>query len=153
MPLFPSEEWVEAWIALANGSAEFQASGADWEGAVGIVIEADPAAGLPDTLYLRLDGRHGKWLTYALGTDSRILETTVFVLRAPYARWKQVVRQELHPVKGVLQGRIRIHGHLPVILRWSASISVFARLAGELETEFVDELAPGSRSREVGDGA
>ena len=59
MPLFPSEEWVEAWVALANGSAEFEASGAGWEGAVGIVIEADPRSGVPETLYVRLDGRNG----------------------------------------------------------------------------------------------
>jgi putative sterol carrier protein len=147
MPLFPSEEWLEAWIAHANGSAEFEASGAGLEGAVGIAIEADPRSGVPETLYMRLEGRNGKWLGHAFGNSSVILENTVFVLRAPYARWKDLVRQDLHPVKGVLQGRIRIQGHLPVILRWSASISVFARLAGELETEFVDELAPGSRSR------
>jgi putative sterol carrier protein len=152
MPLFPSEEWVKAWIALANGSAEFEASGAGWEGAVGIVIEADPRSGVSETLYLRLDGRNGKWLRYALGTDDRILETTVFVLRAPYLRWKELVRQDLHPIKGLLQGRIRIQGHLPVILRWIGSIGVLAKLAGEVDTQFVDELASGTRSRTARDG-
>ena len=152
MPLFPSEEWVEAWVTLANGSAEFEASGADWEGAVGIVIEADPRSGVPETLYMRLDGRNGKWLSHALGTNGGILENTVFVLRAPYLRWKELVSQDLHPIKGLLQGRIRIHGHLPVILRWIASIGVLARLAGEVDTEFVDEVAPGSRSRAARDG-
>jgi putative sterol carrier protein len=152
MPLFPSEEWVEAWVTLANGSAEFEASGAGWEGAVGIVIEADPRSGVPETLYIRLDGRSGKWLGHALGTSSGILETTVFVLRAPYVRWKQLVRQELHPIKGLLQGRIRIEGHLPVILRWIASIGILAKLAGEVDTEFVDELAPGAGSRAARDG-
>jgi putative sterol carrier protein len=152
MPLFPSEEWVEAWVALANGSAEFEASGAGWEGAVGIVIEADARSGVPETLYMRLEGRNGKWLGHAFGNSSVIVENTVFVLRAPYARWKELVRQDLHPVKGVLQGRIRIQGHLPVILRWIASIGILARLAGELDTEFVDELAPGSGSRVGGDG-
>jgi putative sterol carrier protein len=152
MPLFPSEEWVEAWVALANGSAEFEASGSGWEGAVGIVIEADPRAGVPETLYVRLEGRNGKWLSHALGTDSGILGTTVFVLRAPYLRWKELVRQDLHPIKGLLQGRIRIQGHLPVILRWITSIGVLARLAGEVDTEFVDERAPGTGSRAAGHG-
>jgi putative sterol carrier protein len=152
MPLFPSEEWVEAWVTLANGSAEFEASGAGWEGTVGIVIEADPRSGVPETLYMRLDGRNGKWLAHALGTSSGILEGAVFVLRAPYLRWKELVRQDLHPIKGLLQGRIRIQGHLPVILRWIASIGVLARLAGEVDTEFVDEVAPGPRSRAARDG-
>ena len=152
MPLFPSEEWVEAWVALANASTEFEASGAGWEGAVGIVIEADPRSGVPETLYVRLDGRNGKWLAHALGTSSGILGTTKFVLRAPYLRWKDLVRQDLHPIKGLLQGRIRIQGHLPVILRWIASIVILARLAGEVDTEFVDERAPGEGSRAAGHG-
>jgi putative sterol carrier protein len=152
MPLFPSEEWIEAWVALANQSAEFEASGEGWEGAVGIVIEADPRSGVPEPLFMRLEGRDGKWLSHALGTDDGMLRDTVFVLRAPYLRWKQLVRQELHPVKGLLQGRIRIQGHLPVILKWIASVGVLARLAGEVDTEFVDELAPGSGSRAAGDG-
>ena len=41
MPLFPSEEWVEAWIALANSSGEFEASARARSGAVDLVIEAD----------------------------------------------------------------------------------------------------------------
>ena len=146
MPLFPSDEWVEAWVALANGSAEFEASGSGWEGAVGIVIEADPGSAVPETLYLRLEGRGGKWLSHALGTESGLLDGTVFVLRAPYVRWKELINQDLHPIKGLLQGRIRIQGHLPIILRWIGSVAVLARLAGEVRTEFVDEVAwrPGS---------
>jgi putative sterol carrier protein len=152
MPLFPSEEWVEAWVALANGSSEFNASGAGWEGAVGIVIEADPASGLPEPVYIRLTGRDGKWRSHALGGDRALLDATAFVLRAPYLSWKEVVRQELRPVKALLQGRIRIEGHLPVILRWITSIGVLARLAGEIDTEFVDEVAARSGSRAAGDG-
>jgi putative sterol carrier protein len=151
MPLFPSEEWVEAWVARANGSAEFNASGTGWVGAVGIVIEADPASRVPEAVYIRLDGRDGKWLSHAQGADRALLGATTFVLRAPYLSWKELVRQDLHPVKALLQGRIRIEGHLPVILRWITSIGVLARLAGEIDTEFVDEVAPWSGSK-AGDG-
>jgi hypothetical protein len=27
-----------------------------------------------------------------------------FVFRAPYSRWKQVIRRELEPVRGMMQG-------------------------------------------------
>jgi putative sterol carrier protein len=151
MPLFPSEEWLEAWVAAANASAEFEASGAEWDGAVVVVIEADPDSGVPDTLYMRLDGRAGKWRGYALGTDVSLLDGTSFALRAPYRRWKEIVSQDRHPIKGLLQGSIRIQGHLPVILRWIGSITILATLAGEIDTQFVDEVA-NRRSRAAGDG-
>ena len=152
MHLFPSEEWVEAWVELANESAEFERSGEGWHGAVAAVIEADADAGIPVPLYVRLEGRHGKWLGHAYGTDSALMDEAVFVLRAPYQRWKELIRQELHPIKGVLLGKIRIQGHLPLILRWTKSIAILAELAGRLETAFVDEhrLDSGSRESDVG---
>jgi putative sterol carrier protein len=145
MPLFPSEEWVEAWLARANGSAEFAQAGSGWDGAVGLIIEADPQRGVAQTLFMRLEGRDGEWTGYSLGTDRARLGVTVFVLRAPYLRWKELIEQELQPVWALLQGKVRIEGHLPVIVRWMAAIIVLARLAGELETEFVDET--GRRER------
>lgn len=153
MHLFPSEEWVEAWVNLANGSAEFETSGEGWQGAVAAVIEADTDAGIPEPLYVRLEGRHGKWLGHAFGTDSTLTDGAVFVLRAPYRRWKELIRQELHPLKGVLLGKIRVQGHLPVILSWTKSIAILAELAGRIETEFVDEQRWDSRMGASNDGA
>lgn len=147
MPLFPSDEWVREWVELANGSAEFEASGAGWDGAVGAVVEADPKRGVPTTLYLRLDGREGKWLGHELGTSPAVVESAVFTLRAPYWRWKQLVGQDLNPLKAVLQGKLRVSGHAPAILRRVSSLTILMRLAGELETTFVDEVARGSSQR------
>jgi len=153
MPVFPSEDWVEAWVALANQSAAFEASGRGWEGAVALVVEADADAGLREALYVRLEGRQGKWVGSAFGTSSALVEGAIFVLRAPYRRWKQVIRQELNPIKGVLQGKIEIQGHLPVILKWTKSILILAELAGQIETGFVDELPREPSSRAARDGA
>lgn len=152
MPVFPSEEWVAAWVAAANRSREFEASGRGWEGAVGLVIEADANAGVAESLYVRLDGRHGKWLGSELGRNSALVEDAVFVLRAPYRRWKDLIRRELHPVKGLLQGKMRIEGHLPVILKWTKSMAILAELAGRIDTQFIDERTQGAALR-TSDGA
>jgi putative sterol carrier protein len=139
VPIFPSEEWVREWVELANASPEFEKSGAGWEGAVGVVIEADRACGLPETVFLRLDGREGKWLNYELGTNPASIDGAVLTLRAPYRRWKQLVAQEIDPVKAVLQGRLRVRGSAKVILRRIDSLSIVMRLAGTMETTFVDD--------------
>ena len=149
MPIFPSEEWVAAWVALANRSPEFEASGSGWEGALGLVIEADAERGVAGPVYVRLEGRDGKWIGSELGTSPALVEGTVFVLRGPYRRWKELVRQELDPTKGLLQGKLRIRGHLPDILKWTQSMAVLAELAGRIDTEFVDEPARDSSSRET----
>jgi putative sterol carrier protein len=137
--MFPSDQWVGAWVGLANESPEFEESGAGWDGAIGAVIEADPAGGLPETLYLRLDGREGKWLGYELGTDPASIEGAVVTLRAPYRRWRQLVAQELDPVKAVLQGKLRVRGSATAILRRIDSFAIVVRLAGEVETTFIDD--------------
>lgn len=139
MPVFPSEEWVQAWVALANRSAEFEASGKGREGAVTLVIESDEDAGVPRPIYVRLDGRNGKLVGYQFGTQAVLAEETIFALRAPYPRWKEIVNQELNPVKGLVQGKIMVDGHVPVVLTWTKSILVLAELAGRIQTEFVDE--------------
>jgi putative sterol carrier protein len=152
VPVFPSEQWVDAWVALANRTPEFEASGRGWEGAMGLVIEPDADAGLSEPIYVRLDGRHGKWLGSELGKDSSLVEGAVFVLRAPYPRWKDLIAQTIQPIRALLQGKVRVEGHLPVVLRWTTSLVILAELAGRIDTEFVDELASDSGSRAAGDG-
>ena len=61
MLIFPSPEWVAAWVELANSDQAFRSAGAGWDGVVGGVIEADEAAGVDGDLYLRLVGRDGCW--------------------------------------------------------------------------------------------
>jgi putative sterol carrier protein len=138
MPLFPSDDWAAAWIELANGSDEFAASGRGFAGSVVFVIETVPAAG-EAPVYLRLEGRDGRWTAFELGRSALLVDGARFVVRGPYARWKALILQELHPIKALLQGKLRIDGYLPEILRWTRAIIVLAALAGEIETEFVDE--------------
>jgi len=103
--LFPSPQWVAAWAELANADQAFRSAGAGWDGAVGGVIEADAAAGVSDSLYLRLTGRDGRWHEHALAADDRLVAGTVFTIRAPYGEWKSVIRA---PVAALRQSRRRL---------------------------------------------
>jgi cytochrome c oxidase subunit IV len=53
--------------------------------------------------------------------------------------WKSVICQQLHPVRGIVQGRLRLHGQLSGFLRWSRALVIMTELAGRLDTVFVDE--------------
>ena len=76
MFLFPSPEWVSAWIELADSDRAFREAGAGWDGVVGVVIGADLEAGVAENLYLRLVGRDGRWLENSLGTDAGLIAGT-----------------------------------------------------------------------------
>lgn len=139
MLLFPSPQWVDAWVELANADQAFRAAGAGWDGVVGGVIGADAAAGVGDDLYLRLTGRDGRWYEHTLAADDQLVVGTVFTIRAPYKAWKSVIRQELSPLTGVVQGRLRLRGQLSTFLRWAHALVIMTKLAGRLDTTFVDE--------------
>jgi putative sterol carrier protein len=139
MLIFPSPEWVAAWVELANSDQAFRSAGAGWDGVVGCVIEADEAVGVGDDLYLRLVGRDGYWHQNTLAADAGLVDDAVFTISGPYSTWKSVIRQQLHPLKGIVQGRLRLHGQLSTFLRWSRATLIMTELAGRLDTAFVDE--------------
>jgi putative sterol carrier protein len=62
-----------------------------------------------------------------------------FVIRAPYSRWKDVIRGDLEPVKGLVQGKLRVRGDLPKILRYTKGTQELAYIAGQVDTTFPDE--------------
>jgi putative sterol carrier protein len=139
MLIFPSSEWVTAWVELANSDQAFRSAGAGWDGVVGGVIEADQVACIGDDLYLRLVGRDGCWHEHILAADAGLVDDAVFTIRGPYLTWKSVICRQLHPVTGLVQGRLRLRGQLSSFLRWSRAIVIMTELAGRLDTAFVDE--------------
>ena len=96
MPVFPSEEWVQAWVALANSSAEFEASGKGREGAVTLVIESDED-GCPRPIYVRLDGRNGKLVGYDFGTQEARAKRAIFALAPAHAGRRSSGRSWIRP--------------------------------------------------------
>ena len=62
-----------------------------------------------------------------------------YTLVAPFSRWKDVVQGELDPIKGMMQGKLRVHGDLPTIVRYVKAANELVRLTGRVDTSFQDE--------------
>ena len=60
---------------------------------------------------------------------------------APYTRWKEVIKKELDPVKGMMQGKLKLKGDLPTIVRYVKAANELVNLAQTVPTEFADEVA------------
>jgi putative sterol carrier protein len=135
---FPSEEWFAEFVCHINASEEYRDAAARWEGDVSLVFEAEPDKGVPADVWGWLDLWHGRCREGRLvpaeeGAAAR------FIVRAPYSRWKDIIRGKLDPVKGILQGKLKLRGDLPMILRYVRAANELVHLSSEVPTEFADE--------------
>jgi putative sterol carrier protein len=139
MPEFPSAEWVGEYVRRINESPEYREAAATWEGDVSYVFEAEPERGIPEEIWSWLDLWHGACRGYRYGVSAEEGGRAKFIIRAPYTRWKEVIRKELDPVKGMMQGKLKLKGDLPTIVRHVRAANELVNLAASVPTEFVDE--------------
>jgi putative sterol carrier protein len=140
MPIdFPSEEWTKAYEDAINGSAEYKEAGKTWtHGPLALVVTAEPSIGLEaDTAFI-LDLHEGVcrkcWIS-----DMEEASKQPFVISGNYAQWKQVMRKELDPIKGMMQGKLKLKGNLPVIVRFVKAAQVLVECTSLVDTHFLDE--------------
>jgi putative sterol carrier protein len=141
MAEFPSEEWLKLYVERINSSNEYKEASATWEGDIAYVFEAEPDHGLQKDVWAWLDLWHGECRDAKYDLSPEEGEKARFIIRAPYTRWKEVIRKELDPVKGMMQGKLKLKGDLPTIVRYVKAANELVNLAQTVPTEFVDEKA------------
>ncbi|RYG62444.1 Fis family transcriptional regulator, partial [bacterium] len=116
--LFPSPEWASSYKDAINSNPAYKIAGKEWtHGVVAMVVKAAPDLGIPDDLGLWLDVHQGAC------RDARLVpaaeaEGAPFVIVADYAKWKQVIRREMDPIKAMMQGKLKLtKGHMPTIVK------------------------------------
>jgi putative sterol carrier protein len=137
--VFPGEGWFAEFVDRINASEEYRNAAAKWEGDVSLVFEAEPDKGVPEDVWGWLDLWHGECRRGRL-VNAKEGAAARFVVRAPYSRWKDIIRGKLDPVKGIMQGKLKLRGDLPAILRHVRAANELVHLASGVETEFVDEI-------------
>jgi putative sterol carrier protein len=142
MAIFPSDEWLTAFAGLVNGSEEYREAAASWEGDIAFVFEAEPDRGVPDDVWAVLGLWHGECRSARVVTPAEGARAR-YIIRAPYSRWKDVLRERLEPVKGMMQGKLKLQGDLPTIVRHVRAANELVRLTTLVPTEFLDEVRSG----------
>jgi putative sterol carrier protein len=135
---FATDPWFQDLIARINASAEYREAAASWEGDIAFLIEAEPDRGMPDDVWGLLDLWHGACRTGGV-VDAARGESCAYVIRAPYSRWKEVVEGDLDPVRAMMQGKLKVRGDLPTIVRYVRAANELVNLTGEIDTSFPDE--------------
>lgn len=135
---YGSEEWLLEYQRRINASDAYRQAAATWEGAVAFVFEAEPDKQWPETRAAVLDLWHGECRDVREADEAEAGEAP-FLIRAPYSRWKQIIRKELDPIKGMMQGKLRLKGDLPTIVRYVKASNELVNIAAEIPTKFPDE--------------
>jgi putative sterol carrier protein len=137
---FPSAEWCTAFRDAINANAAYKAAGKDWtHGAVAMVVSAEPAIGIPEDTAMWLDVERGTCRDCRLVSREEA-EKAAFVLVASYARWKEVIRKELDPTKGMMQNRLKLtKGHMPTMVKFVTASKELVESTSRVPTQFIDE--------------
>ena len=135
---FPTEAWFQDLVTRINASDAYREAAADWEGDIAFLVEAEPDRGLPADVWGLLDLWHGACRGGGVIHADRGREAA-YILRAPYSRWKEVVTGELDPIKAMMQGKLKVQGDLPTIVRHVRAANELVELTQQIPTEFPDE--------------
>ena len=141
MAEFPSSEWLDVYVQRINESSDYKEAAATWEGDISYVFEAEPDKGIPQEIWAWLDLWHGECRDAKYGVGQTEGDRAKFVIRAPYSRWKEIIKKELDPIKAMMQGKLKLKGDLPTIVRYVKAANELVNLAASVPTEFVDEKA------------
>ena len=136
--VFPTEEWVSQYKDAINSNPEYRTGAADWtHGVVALVCKALPPQ-LPDDVGIWLDLDRGVCRDARLVSVEEALQAP-FCITGEYARWKQVIRKELDPIKGMMQGKLKLKGDLPTIVRAVKASQELVNSSAMVPTDFLDE--------------
>lgn len=136
---FPSKEWTAAFAAAVNENEEYKKHGKPWVfGSVAMVVRANPALGIERDQGLVLDVHEGACRGAVYGSADEVTKGAAFVIVADYPRWKDVIEDRLDPIKGMMEGKLKLTvGHLPTMIRFVESSRALVRSAAAVPTDFL----------------
>jgi putative sterol carrier protein len=133
-----SDEWAARFKDEVNKSDVYKAAAKGWKWTVGLVVEAEPDKNFPAALGIVMDLFDGAARDIKVGPASDA-QRCDFVITAPYSRWKQVVNKELDATKGMLQGKLKLKGDLPTIVRYTKASQEMTECTTRVPVEWPDE--------------
>ena len=133
-----SPEWAKAYQAEINKSTVYKQASKGWKWTVGLVVEAEPDKNVPESAGIVMDLFEGEARNITVGSAADAQKCD-FVITAPYSRWKQVSKKELDATKGMLQGKLKLKGDLPTIVRYTKASQEMTECTTRVPVEWPDE--------------
>ncbi len=139
-----SPEWVASWEKNIQEDDNYKEVAKNWEGTVVIHTLANPDIGLDDDTFTLMDLWHGDCRSVRL-VPREAGENGDYVLSGEFERWQAILEKELDVTKAMMQGKIKLKGSLPTIVRYVKASIRLTDLAAQIETVFPTELSEEER--------
>jgi putative sterol carrier protein len=137
--VFPSEAWIRELRKKINASEDYKRSAANWEaGDICLVVNKEPSIGLKETYHIWLDLYHGECRKAKRITPAEAKEAK-FTITGDFDKWKDVFNGRLHPIKGMMWGKLKVKGDLFTIIRYTQAALDLVQCASQVPTTFYDE--------------
>jgi putative sterol carrier protein len=133
-----TQEWLNNYKAAIEADPDYRGIAKDWEGSVALICNADPEKGVPDPVYIFQDYWHGDVGEFVV-CDYDKAQSAKFVMTGDYSRWKQVANKELDATKALLQGKLKMKGDLPYVVRNIKTVNKVIDILGKVDTDWPDE--------------
>lgn len=133
-----SKEWCSSWKDVVSKSDDFAKFNKGWHGDISGIIFADPERRVPEEQYLYLDFEDGVVNNICMTTKEKA-EAAEYVIRGDYVRWKQVAKKEIDAVKAMMQGKLKLTGNLPYVVRYIKGVQEAIRCLTTLTSIYPDE--------------
>ncbi len=133
-----SSDWAKQFRDQMNESSVYRSAAKGWKWTVGLVVEAEPDKKFPEARGVVMDLFDGQARDVSVGSPTEAQKCD-FVVTAPYSRWKQVATKQLDATKGMLQGKLKLKGDLPTIVRYTKATQEMTECTTRVDVEWPDE--------------
>ena len=133
-----SDQWAAAYKDEINKSDAYRQAGKGWKWKVGLVVEAEPDKNWPESKGLLMDLFEGEARDVKV-TSADEARGADYVITASYSRWKEVATEKLDATRGMLQGKLKLKGDLPTIVRYTKASQELTKATTRVPVEWPDE--------------
>ncbi|HYM38861.1 MAG TPA: SCP2 sterol-binding domain-containing protein [Thermoplasmata archaeon] len=135
MPRFPSQAWVDSYVAKLDASVAYRDAGKTWEGDILFVVQKDE--GLAKDCYMYLDLFHGQCRKHGYAEeDPSSLPRAEFSYIGPYRNWVRLLKGEIDPIRGLMTGKFKLKGSMMKIMRYSRAAKEMVNATTAVDSDF-----------------
>ncbi len=128
--------WARAFCQALDANARYRRVARTWEGALVLVMEADPDHGIPTPRAVHLDLAQGHCHAAWAGVPEQA-PPAAYRLRATPRVWKAILTGDLPPIAALLRGQLHLEqGNTLALLPYVRAAQELVATAARLPTTF-----------------
>ena len=131
-----SREYMDEVCRRSNADEKYRKLAKGQYETYTLVLEADPAKGVKEPVFLGFDCQDGEFKDTWQGK-----RPTLFTLSAPYGTWVEILRGKLGATKAITMRKLKTHGPFLQLLKGGDRVLLWVDILRTIPTEFDGDYA------------